>query len=416
MAAAGDATTSPISRASHLLANSSFSPRLVSLNVEVNRTLEPALGKIDAVCDNMCHFSKILSDLQKQQELIQQQIEEKETEVKASDIVDIRRRQAALEQRVLNLQIHFQDFIDSHTQLQALCQQQQTRIDELYTQVSQVLANTVTTPPTISLVTDLPWLTQDSKTIVWTWRLFIQSSEKEHRPSTVVAGAKLRTPLVSIWCLFTFHHVGLSPWFSMTQLSSRLFPQLWHDSSLWQPLKMDLHPDSTDLNMSTLPSQSTLLAFYLMDYPNAAMTMWSSTGNRFTSCQSPQPHNWNYWRWTSWKKPSRSSVGNASRSAFWRGTSRCGFKLLHTTPQNFPMEVLALSTMTWPGKKSLTITGSHMITDTSTFELSLPTTHKIDQDDDLNLVQLHELLLLSDLSTFQTHCSKEKKNSVRASI
>ena len=107
MAAAGDATTTPISR-------------LVSLNVEVNRTLEPALGKIDAVCDNMCHFSKILSDLQKQQELIQQQIEEKETEVKASDIVDIRRRQAALEQRVLNLQIHFQDFIDSHTQLQAL--------------------------------------------------------------------------------------------------------------------------------------------------------------------------------------------------------------------------------------------------------------------------------------------------------
>ena len=90
-------------------------------------------------------------------ELIQQQVEEKETEVKASDIVDIRRRQAALEQRVLNLQIHFQDFIDSHTQLQALCQQQQqTRIDELYTQVSQVLANTVTTPPTISLVTDLP--------------------------------------------------------------------------------------------------------------------------------------------------------------------------------------------------------------------------------------------------------------------
>ena len=178
MAAAGDATTAPISRAGHLLANSSFSPRLVSLNVEVNRTLEPALGKIDAVCDNMCHFSKILSDLQKQQELIQQQIEEKETEVKASDIVDIRRRQAALEQRVLNLQIHFQDFIDSHTQLQALCQQQQTRIDELYTQVSQVLANTVTTPPTISLVTDLPWLTQDSRTIVWTWRLFIQSSKK----------------------------------------------------------------------------------------------------------------------------------------------------------------------------------------------------------------------------------------------
>ena len=127
MAAAGDATTTPISRAGHLLANSSFSPRLVSLHVEVNRTLEPALGKIDAVCDNMCHFSKILADLQKQQELIQQQIEEKETEVKASDIVDIRRRQAALEQRVLNLQIHFQDFIDSHTQLQALCQQQQTR-------------------------------------------------------------------------------------------------------------------------------------------------------------------------------------------------------------------------------------------------------------------------------------------------
>ena len=180
-------------------------------------------------------------------------------------------------------------------------------------------------------------------------------------------------------------------------------------SSLWQPLKMDLHPDSTDLNMSTLPYQSTLLAFYLMDYPNAAMTMWSSTGKRFTSCQSPQPHNWNYWRWTSWKKPSRSSVGNASRSAFWRGTSRCGFKLLHTTLQNSPMEVLALSTMTWPGKKSLTITGSHMITDTSTFELSLPTTHKTDQDDDLNLVQLHELLLLSDLPTFQTHCSKEKE-------
>ena len=148
--------TTPLSRAGHLLANSSFSPRLVSLNVEVNRTLEAALGKIDAVCDNMRHFSKILSDLQKQQELTQQQLDEKETEVKASDIVDIRRRLAALDQGILNLQIHFQDFIDSHTQLQALCQQQQTRIDELYTQVSQVLANTVTRPPTISLVTDLP--------------------------------------------------------------------------------------------------------------------------------------------------------------------------------------------------------------------------------------------------------------------
>ena len=156
MAAAGNATTTPINSAGHLLANSSFSPRLVSLNVEVNRTLEPALGKIDAVCDNMLHFSKIVSDIQKQQELMQKQIEEKETEVKTSDIVDIRRRQAALEQRVLNLQIHFQDFIDSHTQLQASWQQQQTRIDELYAQVSQVLANTVTTPPTLSLVTDLP--------------------------------------------------------------------------------------------------------------------------------------------------------------------------------------------------------------------------------------------------------------------
>ena len=77
MAAAGDATITPLSRAGHLLANSSFSPRLVSLNVEVNRTLEPALGKIDAVCDNMSHFSKILSDIQKQQELLQQQIDER---------------------------------------------------------------------------------------------------------------------------------------------------------------------------------------------------------------------------------------------------------------------------------------------------------------------------------------------------
>ena len=178
MAAAGDSTTTPLSRAGHLLANSGFSPRLVSLNVEVNRTLEPALGKVDAVCDNMCHFSKILSDLQKQQDLIHQQLEEKETEVKASDIVDIRRRQAALDQSVLNLQIHFQDFIDSHTQLQALCQQQQSLIDELYTQVSQIIANRVTTPPTISLVTDLPWVVRIRPTLVQKWRHSIRPLEK----------------------------------------------------------------------------------------------------------------------------------------------------------------------------------------------------------------------------------------------
>ena len=197
-----------------------------------------------------------------------------------------------------------------------------------------------------------------------------------------------------------------SRWHSFLAVYSRRCDTI---SPLWQPLKMDLHPDSTDLNMSTWPYQSILQAFYLMDYPNAAMTTWSSTGNRFTSCQSLQPHNWNYWRWTSWKKPSRSFVGNASRLAFWRGTSRCGFKLLHTTLQNSPMDILAPSTMTWPGRKSLTITGSHMITDTFTFELSLPTTHKSDQDDDFNLVQLQELLLLSDLPPFQTHCSKEKE-------
>ena len=197
-----------------------------------------------------------------------------------------------------------------------------------------------------------------------------------------------------------------SRWHSFLAVYSRRCDTI---SPLWQPLKMDLHPDSTDLNMSTWPYQSILQAFYLMDYPNAAMTTWSSTGNRFTSCQSLQPHNWNYWRWTSWKKPSRSFVGNASRLAFWRGTSRCGFKLLHTTLQNSPMDILAPSTMTWPGRKSLTITGSHMITDTFTFELSLPTTHKSEQDDDFNLVQLQALLLLSDLPPFQTHCSKEKE-------
>ena len=43
-------------------------------------------------------------------------------ESRPSDIVDIRGRLAALDQGILNLQIHFQDFIDSHTQLQVLLQ------------------------------------------------------------------------------------------------------------------------------------------------------------------------------------------------------------------------------------------------------------------------------------------------------
>jgi len=148
MAAAGAETTTPSNRAGQLLATLAFSPRLVSLNVEVNRTLEPALGRIDAVCDNMCQLSQLLSTLQKQQQQTQKQLDETETGVKASDIADIRRRLAALDQGILNLQIHFQDFIDSHTQLQALCQQLQTRIDELYTLVAQIHTN--------SLVSDLP--------------------------------------------------------------------------------------------------------------------------------------------------------------------------------------------------------------------------------------------------------------------
>ena len=177
--------------------------------------------------DNMCHFSKILADLQKQQELIQQQIEEKETEVKASDIVDIRRRQAALEQRVLNLQIHFQDFIDSHTQLQALCQQQQTRIDELYTQVSQVLAKH-SDDPTYDLSCDrLTLIGSGQQDLSLDLTTLYTALGKEQRPSTVVAGAKLRTPS----CFnFLSHFISITSvslrLFSMTQSSSRLFPPL----------------------------------------------------------------------------------------------------------------------------------------------------------------------------------------------
>lgn len=114
MAAAGDDATTPSDRAGQHHARSVFSPRLVSLNVEVNRTLEPALGRIDAVCDNMRELSQLLSILQKQQQQTQKQLDDTETGFKTSDIMDLRRRLAALDQGMLNLQIQFQDFIKIH--------------------------------------------------------------------------------------------------------------------------------------------------------------------------------------------------------------------------------------------------------------------------------------------------------------
>ena len=122
----------------------------------MNRTLEPALGRIDAVCDNMRELSQILSILQKQQQQTQKQLDDTETGFKTSDIVDIRRRLAALDQGMLNLQTQFQDFIDSHTQLQVVSQQHQTRIDELYTMMAHIGSSSPSAPPTISLVSDLP--------------------------------------------------------------------------------------------------------------------------------------------------------------------------------------------------------------------------------------------------------------------
>lgn len=107
MAADGERTTPTPSRAGQHHASSAFSPRLVSLNVEVNRTLEPALGRIDAVCDNMRQLSQILTTLQKQQQQTQKQLDDTEVGFKTSDIVDIRRRLAALDQGILNLRFTF---------------------------------------------------------------------------------------------------------------------------------------------------------------------------------------------------------------------------------------------------------------------------------------------------------------------
>ena len=135
--AADDARTTPTpSRAGQLHASSAFSPRLVSLNLEVNRTLEPALGRIDAVCDNMRQLSQILSALQKQQHQTQKQIDDMEAGIQTSD--------------------HFQDFIDSHTQLQVLCKQNQTRLEELYTMMAHIRSNLPAAPASDSLVSDLP--------------------------------------------------------------------------------------------------------------------------------------------------------------------------------------------------------------------------------------------------------------------
>lgn len=131
MAADRDMTTPSPSLTRPSDAISAFSPGLVSLNVEVSRTLEPALGRIDAVCDNMRQLSQILTTLQNQQQQTQKQLDDTEAGFKASDIAEIRRRLAALEQGVLNLQIHFQDFIDSHTHLQVICKQNHASIEEL---------------------------------------------------------------------------------------------------------------------------------------------------------------------------------------------------------------------------------------------------------------------------------------------
>ena len=158
MAADEGSTTPTPSRAGQPHAISAFSPRLVSLNVEVNRTLEPALGRIDAVCDNMRQLSQILTTLQNQQQQTQKQLDDTEAGPKTSDLFEIRGRLAALDQGILNLQIHFQDFIDSHTQLQVLCKQNQTRIEELYTMMAHIQSNLPAAPPTDSLVSGLPWI------------------------------------------------------------------------------------------------------------------------------------------------------------------------------------------------------------------------------------------------------------------
>ena len=83
------------------------------------------------------------------------------------------------------------------------------------------------------------------------------------------------------------------------------------------------------------------------------------------------------------KKPSKSSAGNAFTLESWKETSRCGFKQLHTTLPNFHMENSAPLTMTWPGKKSLTVTRFRMTNDTFTFVLFLPKTFRTEKHPDL---------------------------------
>lgn len=85
------------------------SPRILSLSLEVNRTPEPALRKIETACDKIHLLEQTMTTLQRQQ-----QLDGAEASFKPSDLTEIKRCRAALEQGVLNLQIHFQEFINSY--------------------------------------------------------------------------------------------------------------------------------------------------------------------------------------------------------------------------------------------------------------------------------------------------------------
>ena len=149
---------------------------------------------------------------------------------------------------------------------------------------------------------------------------------------------------------------------------------------LWSPwmfvlhlLRKNVYVKNKYQKRSIWPSLLIYLIFFLMAYVNLALVpcwLWRKlTSSPFI----PKPI-FALAMLMTWRKPFRIYVGKLSMSVFGEETTKCGFKLPHTTLLASHMVNFARWTMTWHGRKSLTPTSFHLLHGHCTFG---PTTLKV---------------------------------------
>lgn len=159
-----------------------------SLPLEVNRTLEPTIRRLDTVTDRISYFEQVMDTLQKQIAILkmctqrtQQQADTTEATFRSTNLGAINHRLAGLEQNVLNLQLQMQAVADNYNQLYLQGVQDRQQVHRLTLRPLQIHSNSVAGSHQL--------LRRQSPSFCLKNML---------RSVLRIAGAKLRTPSVSI--------------------------------------------------------------------------------------------------------------------------------------------------------------------------------------------------------------------------